>query len=81
MISVKMDETDEQSLPYIDALIAFWPGLQVLMGDLKQAIVYHQILHHIVRRNTFLPEAFRENMQVESISISIILFDLKIKKL
>ena len=77
MISVKMDDTDEQSLPYIDALVAFWPGLQALMGDLKPAIVYHQILHHIVRRNSFLPEAFRENMQVESISLFKTLFVLR----
>lgn len=68
MVSVNMDETDKQYLPYIDALIAFWPGLQGLMRDLKPAIVYHQILYHIVRRHSFIPEAFRENMQVRVIS-------------
>ena len=81
MISIDMDETDKQSLPYIDALIAFWPGLQALMGDLKPAVVYHQILHHIVRRNGFLPEAFHENMQVNHHFTKIIypynLLDLK----
>ena len=64
MISVNMDDTNKQSLPYIDALVAFWPGTQVLMGDVKSAIVYHQILYHIVRRYNFIPESFRENLQV-----------------
>ena len=64
MISVDMDDTSKQSLPYIDALVAFWPGTQVLMGDLKSAIVFHQILFHIVQRYGFIPEMFRENMQV-----------------
>ena len=59
-----MGDTSKQSLPYIDALAAFWPGTQVLMGDSKSAIVYHQILYHIVRRYGFIPETFRENMQV-----------------
>ena len=59
-----MDDPNKVTMPYIDALVAFWPGLQVLTGDLKSAISYHQILYHIVRRNNFIPEAFRENMEV-----------------
>ena len=59
-----MDDPNEVTMPYIDALVAFWPGLQVLTGDLKSAITYHQVLYHIVRRNNFIPEAFRENMEV-----------------
>ena len=59
-----MENTNEHSKPYIDALVAFWPGLQVLMGELKPAIIYHQVLHHIVRRNHFIPESFQANYQV-----------------
>ena len=66
MRDVFMDDTNTDSMPYIDALVAFWPGLQVLMGEVKSAIIYHQVLYHIVRRNYFIPEAFRDNYQVNS---------------
>ena len=64
MQNIFMDNTNSKSMPYVDALVAFWPGLQVLMGELKPAILYHQILNHIVRRNGFIPEAYQENLQV-----------------
>ena len=60
-----MDDVDTNSRSYIDALVAFWPGLQVLVGDLKPAIIYHQLLYHIVKRNKFIPEAFQNNLQVK----------------
>lgn len=46
-----------QARNYIDALLAFWPGLQVLKGDLKGAIKMHESLHQIVQKHDFLPEA------------------------
>ena len=64
MQNIYMDDVNTNAIPYIDALVAFWPGLQVLVGDLKPAIIYHQLLYHIVRRNMFIPEAFQNNLQV-----------------
>ena len=64
MRDVFMEDTNKTSMPYIDALVAFWPGLQALMGDVKPAIIYHQVMYHIVRRNKFIPEAFQDNLQV-----------------
>ena len=69
MQDVFMDDPDTNSMPYTDALVAFWPGLQVIMGDLKPAISYHQVLYHILRRNHFIPEAFRDNYQVSHIYV------------
>ena len=65
MQNINMDNVNTNSIPYTDALVAFWPGLQVLVVDLKPAIIYHQLLHHIVRRNKFIPEAFQNNLQVK----------------
>lgn len=48
---------NRQAKNYIDALLAFWPGLQVLKGDLKGAIKMHESLHQIVQKHDFLPEA------------------------
>jgi ER degradation enhancer, mannosidase alpha-like 3 len=38
-------------------LVAFWPGLQVLKGDIKGAIKMHETLHQIVKKHDFIPEA------------------------
>ena len=46
MQNIYMDDVNTNAIPYIDALVAFWPGLQVLVGDLKPAIIYHQLLYH-----------------------------------
>jgi ER degradation enhancer, mannosidase alpha-like 3 len=48
---------NRQARNYMDALLAFWPGLQVLKGDLKSAIKMHEALHQIVKKHDFLPEA------------------------
>ena len=54
---------------FIDALGAFWPGLQVLMGDLKPAIESHEILYQIMQRHNFIPEVnIQKNIYTESIS-------------
>ncbi len=39
-----------------DALAAFWPGLAVLAGDLRPAILTHELLAFVVRKFQFLPE-------------------------
>ncbi len=57
MKTVHMHMPNRQSRNYIDALLAFWPGLQILKGDVKGAIKFHESLHQIVRKHDFLPEA------------------------
>merc|ERR1719209_2826041 len=47
-----------------DSLAAFWPGLQVLMGDLKPAIEQHEVLYQIMQRHNFIPEAVTADFQV-----------------
>lgn len=55
--TVHMHMPNRQARNYIDALLAFWPGLQVLKGDIKGAIKFHEALHQIVKKHDFLPEA------------------------
>lgn len=58
MRTVHMHMPNRQARNYIDALLAFWPGLQVLKGDIRQAIKFHEELHQIVRKyDYFMPEA------------------------
>jgi mannosidase alpha-like ER degradation enhancer 3 len=52
-----MHQPGRQSKSHIDSLLAFWPGLQVLKGDIKGAITMHETLNQIVKRYDFLPEA------------------------
>ncbi|KAL9549006.1 hypothetical protein MBANPS3_005418 [Mucor bainieri] len=43
---------------WIDSLSAFFPGLQVLQGDLDAAIKHHLVFYNIWRRYHALPERF-----------------------
>lgn len=47
-----------RSLPWFTALSAFWPGLQVLYGDVTSASRTMVIFSDIWRRYGFVPEAF-----------------------
>ncbi|KIY73681.1 glycoside hydrolase family 47 protein [Cylindrobasidium torrendii FP15055 ss-10] len=42
----------------IDSLAAFWPGLQVLAGDIQNAIKLHGLYYNLWRRYSGLPEVF-----------------------
>jgi mannosidase alpha-like ER degradation enhancer 3 len=64
MQDVHMHRPHSTSKHFIDALGAFWPGLQVLMGDVKPAIESHEILYQIMQRHDFIPEAFTSDFQV-----------------
>merc|ERR1719418_365133 len=64
MQDVHMHRPHTTSKHFIDALGAFWPGLQVLTGDLKPAIESHEILYQIMQRHNFIPEAFTSDFQV-----------------
>lgn len=55
--TVSMNMPTRQSKSYIDSLLAFWPGLQVMKGDIKGAIKMHETLHQIIKKHDFLPEA------------------------
>lgn len=48
----------------MDALLAFWPGLQVLLGDMRPAVETHEMLYQVMQRHTFIPEAFTSDFQV-----------------
>ena len=64
MMDVHMHRPTTNSKHFVDALGAFWPGLQVLMGDLKPAIEQHEVLYQIMKRHNFLPEAVTADFQV-----------------
>jgi len=64
MMDVHMHRPTTNSKHFVDALGAFWPGLQVLMGDLKPAIEQHEVLYQIMTRHNFLPEAVTADFQV-----------------
>uniref|UniRef100_A0A9J2PH42 alpha-1,2-Mannosidase n=1 Tax=Ascaris lumbricoides TaxID=6252 RepID=A0A9J2PH42_ASCLU len=63
-IDVHMHKPSVASRSFMDALLAFWPGLQVLKGDLKSAIEFHETLYQVVKKHRFLPEAFTHDLQV-----------------
>ncbi|XP_048587140.1 ER degradation-enhancing alpha-mannosidase-like protein 3 [Nematostella vectensis] len=63
-LSVQMHQPERTSHAYMDALQAFWPGLQVLKGDLKKAIEMHHMLYEVAKKHTFLPEAFTTDFEV-----------------
>ena len=64
MMDVHMHRPNTNSKHFVDSLGAFWPGLQVLMGDLKPAIEQHEVLYQIMKRHNFLPEAVTADFQV-----------------
>ncbi|KAJ3180502.1 alpha mannosidase-like protein [Geranomyces variabilis] len=53
---------------WMDSLAAFFPGLQVLAGDLKNAAALHQLYFAIWTRYSALPERFDFNTRAPTIS-------------
>ncbi|KAF4619947.1 hypothetical protein D9613_005188 [Agrocybe pediades] len=45
----------------VDSLSAFWPGLQVLAGDVQNAIKSHMLYYNLWRQHSGLPEVFDTN--------------------
>ncbi|KAL1117484.1 hypothetical protein AAG570_004807 [Ranatra chinensis] len=64
LLDVHMHRPHTNSRNFMDALLAFWPGLQVLSGDLKPAVETHEMLYQIMQRHNFIPEAFTTDFQV-----------------
>ncbi|ESO10788.1 hypothetical protein HELRODRAFT_109117 [Helobdella robusta] len=64
MLDVHMHRPQTNSRNFMDSLLAFWPGLQVLKGDLKSAIEIHEMLYQVMLRHNFIPEAFTSDFRV-----------------
>lgn len=63
-VDVHMHRPHTTSRHFMDALLAFWPGLQVLKGDIQPAIELHEMLYQVMQRHKFLPEAFTSDFRV-----------------
>ncbi|KAF8332804.1 glycoside hydrolase [Cantharellus anzutake] len=61
-------ETGELATTWIDSLGAFWPGLQVLAGDVESAIKSHMAYWNLWKRFSGMPETFNV-MTREGISL------------
>ncbi|KAJ6634826.1 ER degradation-enhancing alpha-mannosidase-like protein 3 [Pseudolycoriella hygida] len=64
LLDVHMHRPHAKSKNFMDALLAFWPGLQVLSGDLKPAVQTHEMLYQVMQMHTFIPEAFTFDFQI-----------------
>lgn len=64
LLDVHMHRPHTNSRNFMDSLLAFWPGLQVLKGDIKPAIETHEMLYQVMQRHNLLPEAFTIDFQV-----------------
>ena len=64
LVDVSMNSPTRVTRTFMDSLLAFWPGLQVLWGDVESAIHTHDMLYHVTERYNFLPEAFTLDFRV-----------------
>lgn len=64
LLDVHMHRPHAKSRNFMDSLLAFWPGLQVLSGDLKPAVQTHEMLYQVMQMHTFIPEAFTFDFQI-----------------
>lgn len=48
-IDVYMNKPTIATRFYMDALMAFWPTLQVLKGDIRPAIEVHEMLYNVIK--------------------------------
>ncbi|XP_038139580.1 ER degradation-enhancing alpha-mannosidase-like protein 3 [Cyprinodon tularosa] len=64
LLNVHMHNPTVSVRGWMDSLLAFFPGLQVLTGDLKPAIETHEMLYQVTKQHKFLPEAFTTEFRV-----------------
>ncbi|XP_055035777.2 ER degradation-enhancing alpha-mannosidase-like protein 3 isoform X1 [Misgurnus anguillicaudatus] len=64
LLNVHMHNPTVHVRSWMDSLLAFFPGLQVLRGDLKPAIETHEMLYQVTKQHKFLPEAFTSEFRV-----------------
>lgn len=62
LVDVHMHRPTAMAKGFMDSLLAFWPGLQVLKGDLVPAVETHEFLYQVIQQHNYLmPEAFSIN--------------------
>lgn len=62
LVDVHMHRPTATAKGFMDSLLAFWPGLQVLKGDLVPAVETHEFLYQVIQQHNYLmPEAFSIN--------------------
>lgn len=59
--------TGEMANTWIDALQAAWPGVQVLSGDLEEAICSHALYYSIWRKYGALPERYNWQLRAPDV--------------
>lgn len=64
LLDVLMHRPHAKSRNFMDSLLAFWPGLQVLSGDLKPAVQTHEMLYQVMQMHKLIPEAFTVDFQI-----------------
>ncbi|XP_062509501.1 ER degradation-enhancing alpha-mannosidase-like protein 3 isoform X2 [Corticium candelabrum] len=64
LVDVYLGNPHQRAKHFMDALLAFWPGLQVLTGDVEHAVSTHHMLFHVMRQHKFIPEAFTVDFRV-----------------
>ncbi|XP_041368922.1 ER degradation-enhancing alpha-mannosidase-like protein 3 [Gigantopelta aegis] len=64
LVDVHMHKPEAVSRNFMDSLLAFWPGLQVLKGDIGPAVETHEMLYQVMQRHNFLPEAFTTDFRI-----------------
>jgi mannosidase alpha-like ER degradation enhancer 3 len=63
LLDCNMNRPQNNRKNYMDSLLAFWPGLQVLWGDIESAASTHDLLYFVNHKHHFLPEAFNVDMR------------------
>ena len=74
LLDVHMHRPLVNTKNYMDALQAFWPGLQVLKGDLAPAMETHEMFYQVVKKHNFIPEAFTTDLQVSDFDNGTLIF-------
>eukprot|EP00051_Salpingoeca_urceolata_P022994 m.384968 g.384968 ORF g.384968 m.384968 type:complete len:794 (+) comp20050_c6_seq4:476-2857(+) len=64
LVNIHMNRPASLSRRFMDALQTFWPGLQVLKGDLTPAIETHRMYYHLSEQYGFIPEGFTADFKV-----------------
>ena len=63
-VDVHMHKPEAVSRHFMDSLLAFWPGLQVLKGDIRPAIETHEILYQVMQKHHFFFFFFTSDFRV-----------------
>eukprot|EP00050_Salpingoeca_kvevrii_P019638 m.88552 g.88552 ORF g.88552 m.88552 type:complete len:784 (-) comp8508_c0_seq1:159-2510(-) len=64
LLTTDMNNPGRSARKVMDALQTFWPGLQVLKGDLEPAIDTHRMYYHLSERYGFIPEGFTTDFKI-----------------